>query len=87
MVLIVLGLLGLSSASVALLVYELKSAPEAYEDCNGFHIVGKPMTGWKTAILETRPVGSVRPEEPVEVEEKRSRQATRKLDQVASAAE
>ena len=38
-VLIVLSLLGLSVASAAILIRELKSAPEAYEGQTGFHVV------------------------------------------------
>ncbi len=52
--LIVLGLFGLSVASVALLVHELRGAPEAYEDHNGFHIIDKPATRFKTSIFKTR---------------------------------
>jgi hypothetical protein len=86
--LIVLGLFGLSAASVALLVHELRIAPEAYEDHNGFHIVDKPVTGFKTWILRNRPAKNAdRAEEEAEVlAEKRSARARRELGSVTSAA-
>ncbi len=59
--LIVLGLFGLSAASVALLVHELRIAPEGYEDHNGFHIVDKPATGFKTWIFRHRPAAERQP--------------------------
>jgi hypothetical protein len=37
--LIALSLLGLSVASAAILIRELRNAPEAYEDQAGFHVV------------------------------------------------
>ena len=40
--LVAMSLLGLSLASLGLLIHELWSAPEAYEDQTGFHVVDNP---------------------------------------------
>jgi hypothetical protein len=85
--LIVLGLFGLSAASVALLVHELRIAPEAYEDHNGFHIVDKPATGFKTWIFKNRPAGSVSREEAAVPAEKRTARVRRELGSVTAAAQ
>jgi hypothetical protein len=45
--LIVLSLLGLSVASAAILIRELRSAPEAYEDETGFHVVRPTATSFE----------------------------------------
>jgi hypothetical protein len=82
--LIVLGLFGLSAASVALLVHELRIAPEAYEDHNGFHIIDKPATGFKTWILKNRPAGNSAFEEATVVKKKRPARVRRELGSVTS---
>ena len=39
---IALSLLGLSLASGGLIIFELRNAPEGYDDRDGFHFVRKP---------------------------------------------
>ena len=83
--LIVFGLFGLSAASVALLVHELRTAPEGYEDHNGFHIADKPATGSKTWMFRHRPAESASREEAAVMAEKRSARVRRELGSVTAA--
>ena len=84
--LIVFGLLGLSAASLTLLVHELKTAPEGYEDHNGFHIADKPATGFKTWIFRHRPAQNASREEVAVPAEKHTVKARRELGSVTSVA-
>lgn len=83
---IVLGLFGLSVASVALLVHELKVAPEAYEDHNGFHIVGNAAATFKSSIFKTPRAENASPEKAAVISDKPSRKARRELGSVTSTA-
>lgn len=49
---IALSLLGLSFASTALVVLELRNAPEGYEDQSGFHLIRKAAAHRETGALE-----------------------------------
>ena len=84
--LIVFGLLGLSAASLTLLVHELKTAPEGYEDHNGFHIADKPATGFKTWMFRHRPAQNASREEAAVPAEKHTVKARRELGSVTSVA-
>ena len=84
--LIVFGLFGLSAASLTLLVHELRTAPEGYEDHNGFHIVDKPATGFKTWIFRHRPAQKASHKEAAVPAEKHTAKARRELGSVTSVA-
>lgn len=56
--LIAFGLFGLASASLALLVHELISAPNGYEDDAGFHIVEQTVSEFRLSLLETPRIDS-----------------------------
>ena len=81
-----LSLFGLSAASVALLVHELRNAPVAYEDHNGFHIVDKPSTGFKTWLFKHPPVANDNREEAAVPAEKHTVKARREVGSVTSVA-
>jgi hypothetical protein len=83
--LFVLGLFGLSVASVALLVEELRSAPEGYEDHNGFHIIDKPATSFKPSIFKTPRIANASHEKPAVIVEKRAPKVTREVGLATSA--
>jgi hypothetical protein len=84
MLTVLLSLFGVSAASVALLVHELRTAPVAYEDRNGFHIIDKPATGFK--IFKHRPVEDANSEETAVHTERRTVKTWRQPGSVAAAA-
>jgi hypothetical protein len=56
---IVLGIAGLAFASAALLITELRKAPEGFEDHTGFHALSGTAARGGTSNFETARTGAV----------------------------
>lgn len=66
---LVLGIAGLSFASAALLIAELRKAPEGFEDHTGFHTIRETTALGNTSNFETPRTGAVKVQRKFPIDE------------------